>query len=84
MLLTRDCSVSSAHSCSVQFHFRLQHRQLQLSVQAGTVRKRERESRNDVYDRKSFYDAHSTMHSALHREVAGGGLSMKMEETVGS
>jgi len=43
MLLTRDCSVSSAHSCSVQFHFRLQHRQLQLSVQAGTVReKRER------------------------------------------
>ena len=31
-----------------------------------------------------IHNAQCTVQSALHREVAGGGLSMKMEETVAS
>jgi hypothetical protein len=84
MLLTRDCSVLTAHSELLFSAISLQHRQLQLSVQAGTVREeRERESRNDVYDRKSFYDAHCTVHNAhgtVHRAQGGGWWRLKHED----
>ena len=48
-----------------------------------------RERRNDVYDRKSFYDAPLTLRTAHSAQSSKGKarqelLSMKMEETVAS
>lgn len=87
MVLTRDCSHSArqhieVHCCSLHFH-------LSAGLQfSGKVVWWKRE-RNDVYDRKSFYDAPLTLRTAHSAQSSKGKarqelLSMKMEETVAS